>query len=168
VAEILRLRAENEKLEQALDAMRKGCSDEIDLAVSSIDRANAAMASLQASLDHLPPIVAKVEDGSNDLVAQILKTNPPKKRGSWPPSRPQRPDSYVVSEHPHDYRYVRVECVPDVTCISETDAAILVRIGDEQHWFPKSLIHDDSEVYQKGDEGVLVVNRDIAEKKRLC
>jgi len=53
-------------------------------------------------------------------------------------------------------------------CIAETDHAILVRLqdGDEQ-WFPKSVVHDDSEVFEKGQTGEIVVSGWFAEKQGL-
>jgi hypothetical protein len=55
-----------------------------------------------------------------------------------------------------------------VECIAETAHAILVRLkdGDEQ-WFPKSVIHDDSEVSAKHHEGEIVVQGWFAEKEGL-
>jgi hypothetical protein len=35
----------------------------------------------------------------------------------------------------------------------------------EQVWIPKSQIHDDSEVYKRGTEGVLVISEWIVEQK---
>lgn len=50
--------------------------------------------------------------------------------------------------------------------IQETDKAILVRLEDEQEvWIPKSVIHDNSEVYsEKSGEGMLVVAEWWAER----
>ena len=47
----------------------------------------------------------------------------------------------------------------------DTAKAILVDIDGEPIWFPKSCIHEDSEVYKKGTEGNLIVTRSIAEDK---
>lgn len=41
--------------------------------------------------------------------------------------------------------------------LKETAKALLIDAGDEQVWVPKSVIHDDSEVYAAGHEGELVV-----------
>lgn len=49
----------------------------------------------------------------------------------------------------------------------ETDRALLVEIDGEEHWIPKSQILDDSEVYEEGGEGVLVVTTWIAKQKGL-
>lgn len=50
----------------------------------------------------------------------------------------------------------------------ETDLALycVLESGDER-WIPKSVIHEDSEVYQKGHEGTLVVYEWFAEKEEL-
>lgn len=52
-------------------------------------------------------------------------------------------------------------------CTAETRKAILVQIDDEEYWIPKSQVEDDSEVYQSGDEGELVVTSWFAEKEGL-
>lgn len=54
----------------------------------------------------------------------------------------------------------------------ETDKAILVlipRTGDSdlEEWIPKGQIHDDSEVYEAGTEGKLVISQWIAEQKNI-
>jgi hypothetical protein len=55
-----------------------------------------------------------------------------------------------------------------VVCVRATDAAILVRIDGEEHWIPQSQVSDDSEVWQEGDEGRLVVSQWIAMQKGLA
>lgn len=55
----------------------------------------------------------------------------------------------------------------DVLCKRETGKACLCIIDGEEHWIPKSQIHDDSEVYEEGHEGRLVVTQWIAEQKGL-
>lgn len=56
----------------------------------------------------------------------------------------------------------------EAECVAETDKAIGVLRDDagdtEPFWIPKSVIHDDSEVWKKGDEGELVVKYWWAEK----
>lgn len=34
---------------------------------------------------------------------------------------------------------------------------VLAAIDGEERWIPQNVIHDDSEVWRKGDEGVLVL-----------
>lgn len=52
--------------------------------------------------------------------------------------------------------------------VKETDAALLVRFADgKERWFPKSAIHDDSEVFEEDGEGTLVVKTWFAEKEGL-
>lgn len=67
-----------------------------------------------------------------------------------------------------------VEEVPNATCKRETAKAILVSFGkaskytkSPEVWVPKSVVHDDSEVYKEGDTGTLIVARWFAEKEGL-
>lgn len=57
----------------------------------------------------------------------------------------------------------------DVECTRETEKAILVIVSVggtlDEFWIPKSQIHDDSEVFELGGKGTLVVSRWIAEQK---
>ena len=49
-----------------------------------------------------------------------------------------------------------------------TDKGLLVSIPEldtEPLWVPQDHIHQDSEVYRKGDEGTLIISDWIAEKK---
>lgn len=55
----------------------------------------------------------------------------------------------------------------DAISIAETDSAVLCEIDGEQIWIPKSQIDDDSEVWENGQEGVLVMTEWIAEQKGL-
>jgi hypothetical protein len=54
-----------------------------------------------------------------------------------------------------------------VTVKRETDMALLCVIEDKEHWVPKSVIHDDSEVYKMDTEGVLVLPEWWAVKEGL-
>ena len=54
-----------------------------------------------------------------------------------------------------------------VTALAETDKAVLCLIDDEEVWIPQGQIHDDSEVWKKGDEGTLIVSEWIAMQKGL-
>ena len=55
-----------------------------------------------------------------------------------------------------------------MTCIAETEAAILVQIDDEEVWIPRSQLHpEDNEVREVGDVGELVITEWIAEEKGL-
>lgn len=62
--------------------------------------------------------------------------------------------------------YVRGQSVfRNVVCVHETDKAILCEFGPhEEVWIPKSVVHDDSDVYQAGQLGDLVVERWFAQK----
>ena len=53
------------------------------------------------------------------------------------------------------------------SAVAETDLALLVDLETEEHWFPKSVIDEDSEVQEKGDRGDLVVKEWFAEKEGL-
>lgn len=57
--------------------------------------------------------------------------------------------------------------IGDVNCIMESVKAIQVIIYGERKWIPKSVIHDDSEVYKDGDSGTLVLKEWFAEKEGL-
>jgi hypothetical protein len=54
----------------------------------------------------------------------------------------------------------------DCEALHETDKALLVYIPEfnEEHWIPKSQIKADSEVYEEGTSGTLVIGEWIAEK----
>lgn len=55
----------------------------------------------------------------------------------------------------------------NVRAIKETEAALLCLIEGKEVWIPKSQITDDSEVYEDGHEGILVVTEWIAFEKGL-
>ena len=55
----------------------------------------------------------------------------------------------------------------DAQCLSESPKALLVLIAGREHWVPKSQIHDDSEVYKRGDRGKLVMSKWIATERGL-
>lgn len=53
-------------------------------------------------------------------------------------------------------------------CTKETEKALLVEsraLPDGEAWVPKSVVSDDSEVFGKGHEGVLVVKSWFAKKE---
>lgn len=57
----------------------------------------------------------------------------------------------------------------DVTIIAETEKAVLCDFGSGiEYWIPQSHVDDESEIWHKGDEGVLVVSEWIAEQKGLA
>ena len=58
--------------------------------------------------------------------------------------------------------------ISDVTVVRETDLALLCDIEGEEHWIPKSQIHDDSEVYEDDTEGDLVISAWLAKQKGLA
>lgn len=66
---------------------------------------------------------------------------------------PRAPDGHVA--------------IADVTVVTQTDKALLVDIDGAQHWIPQSQIHDDSEVYKAGTEGILIITDWIAKQRNL-
>jgi hypothetical protein len=40
---------------------------------------------------------------------------------------------------------------------AETPKAVLVDFGKKEVWVPQAAVHDDSEIWRKGDSGKLVV-----------
>lgn len=51
---------------------------------------------------------------------------------------------------------------------AQTAKAILVDFGEEgEKWIPLSQVHEDSEVFEKGDTGDLIISRWIAQQKEL-
>ena len=55
--------------------------------------------------------------------------------------------------------------IPEVKVLRETEKALLVLTDEgEEVWVPKSVVDEDSEVYQKDDEGTLIVQEWFAKK----
>jgi hypothetical protein len=53
--------------------------------------------------------------------------------------------------------------------LRETEKALLVSLeSGEEKWLPKSQIHDDSEVWEVGQSGDVVVKKWFAEKEGLA
>lgn len=62
----------------------------------------------------------------------------------------------------------RTVTIEDVRGIRKSEKALLCDIpGEGEMWIPQTQIHDDSEVYQEGDVGKLVITKWIAEQKGL-
>jgi len=55
--------------------------------------------------------------------------------------------------------------IDDVYVKKATDKALLCVIEEEDHWVPISQVHEDSEVYDEGHKGTLIVTAWFAEKK---
>ena len=55
--------------------------------------------------------------------------------------------------------------VGDAVAVGETDKALKVDLEGEIIWVPKSQIHDDSEVYEPGTDGTLIVTRWFADQR---
>ena len=56
---------------------------------------------------------------------------------------------------------------PDVRAIRATDSALLVAIDGREVWIPQSQIDDESEVYEVGQEGELVISEWLATQKGI-
>jgi hypothetical protein len=52
-------------------------------------------------------------------------------------------------------------------CERATDKALCVRIQGKTYWVPQSVIHDDSEVFEVGHRGKLVVQQWWAVKNKI-
>lgn len=60
--------------------------------------------------------------------------------------------------------------VGEAIVVRETPLALLVKLVDHNNreaWVPKSAIHDDSEVYEDGTEGILILEPWLAKKLEL-
>jgi len=66
--------------------------------------------------------------------------------------------------------YITLE---NVTVVRETspgkkdDGALYCKIDGNSYWIPKKLIHDDSEVYEEGTSGNLIIPEWFAEKEEI-
>jgi hypothetical protein len=62
----------------------------------------------------------------------------------------------------------REKCyIADVNILRSTESAVLCLIENEEIWIPQSQIDDESEVWEEGDNGTLVISLWIAEQKGL-
>lgn len=57
--------------------------------------------------------------------------------------------------------------LPEGKITRETEKAVLYEHGDEKTWVPKSVIHDDSAIWKKGEEGILKVEAWWASKNGI-
>jgi len=57
----------------------------------------------------------------------------------------------------------------NAVCDGETDRAIHISgvIDRNGTWVPKSCVHDDSEVYQKGDKGTLIIKNALGDDSKV-
>lgn len=67
---------------------------------------------------------------------------------------------------PQEYKDTNVLLL-GVECLRDTNSAILVFFNGEEHWIPQSQIHEDSEVWKRGDKGKLIITKWIAKKRNL-
>lgn len=66
-----------------------------------------------------------------------------------------------------DDREPELVTIENVRAVAASSLALCVQIGDDVEWIPESQIHADSEVFEVGHFGTLVITRWIAEKKGL-
>lgn len=63
------------------------------------------------------------------------------------------------------------ESIGHVKIVGSTDKALKVRRGTGMEakvaWIPRSVVHDDSDVHEEGDEGEMLVKAWFAEKEGL-
>lgn len=62
-------------------------------------------------------------------------------------------------------KYVLIE---DAMVKASTHKALLVVIGSEEVWIPRSQLHDDCELTDKEDEGDLVIPAWLADKNDIA
>ncbi len=61
--------------------------------------------------------------------------------------------------------------IEGATAVHATDKALRVELPepyDPDQWIPRSVVHDDSEVFEAGHEGKLVVLRWWARRQEWC
>ncbi len=71
-----------------------------------------------------------------------------------------------MSVNYEDHGYVVLD---DCVCKAATAKAIRVYIPDaeETMWIPLSQVHDDSEVFESGTEGTLIITAWLADQKEI-
>ncbi len=57
--------------------------------------------------------------------------------------------------------------IDDARATGETDKGIWVDIDGDDHFIPQSQIDEDSEVWKKGDEGVLIITDWLADERGM-
>lgn len=55
--------------------------------------------------------------------------------------------------------------IENVECIHETEKALLVEVGNSEHWIAKSMLHPTNAVKRKGDTGTLVLQRFVGQAR---
>lgn len=58
--------------------------------------------------------------------------------------------------------------IKDVEAIGESELAVLCMIEGESRWIPKSQIRGESEVWENGHSGKLVITQWLAEREGLA
>lgn len=57
--------------------------------------------------------------------------------------------------------------IAGAVCVVQREQAIQVLIEGERHWIPQSVVHEDSEVWQHGQTGKLIVHKWFARREGL-
>jgi hypothetical protein len=60
-----------------------------------------------------------------------------------------------------------IQYIEGCLALRETEKGLLVLYEGEEIWLPKSKISDDSEVTEKGDEGILAIPEWLADEKGM-
>jgi hypothetical protein len=55
----------------------------------------------------------------------------------------------------------------DVKAVADSELGLRISVGGKAVWVPKSEIHEDSDVYENGTEGTLIISEWVAKKKGL-
>jgi hypothetical protein len=76
------------------------------------------------------------------------------------------PRGYKSEDYSHPRTSESYIYPTQVKALRETDRALLCADSNgNEFWVPKSQLHDDSEVFEVGGEGKLVVTRWLADQK---
>lgn len=79
----------------------------------------------------------------------------------------QGPHELFVTITEYDEKHLKI---PECECMAATPKAIKVRsphLPNMEEWFPETQVHDDSEVFEKGDTGDLIITKWIANQKGI-
>ena len=69
-----------------------------------------------------------------------------------------------MTRYRHDEDYVDVDFDE---LVHHTDGAVLIAIGNDKHWIPRSCLEDEDEVLDHPDGGTASVKSSMAEEKDL-